>query len=217
MNVHKDVVQQSEEWFRVRKGRPTASQAERILTPTGKESSQWEKYAIELIAETIRPDELPAFAGNAHTDRGNELEPEARETFADLLCFANHGLELTEVGFVTRADGIVGCSPDALVYKGETPVAGVELKCPMAKTHAGYILDGELPATYRPQVHFSMAVTGLPWYFMSYCPGMVPHLVKVPPDAYTRQMAQAIDRFLIYYAEQRRKWIPILTGKGGSK
>lgn len=74
MIIHPQMIQGSDEWFRARKGRITASNADRILTPTGKDSSQWDSYAIELVAECIRPDETPAFIGNSHTDRGNELE-----------------------------------------------------------------------------------------------------------------------------------------------
>ena len=202
------MIQQSEEWFRARKGRITASNADRILTPTGKDSSQWDAYAIELVAECIRPDEMPTFFGNAHTDRGNELEADARDHFSAVM-----GMEVTQVGFVTREDGIVGCSPDGLIYQDGVAVAGVELKCPIAKVHAGYVVEGAVPKSYMPQVHFSMAITGLPWYFMSYCPGMVPHIALVKPDDYTAKMADAVDRFLIYYAERRKQLLPLLTGR----
>lgn len=211
MKIFPEMVQQSEEWFRARKGRVTASNAERILTPTGKDSSQWDAYAIELTAECLRPDEMPDFIGNSHTDRGNDLEPEAREEFARIM-----GLNVQTVGFVTRDDGVVGCSPDGLIYRDGKPVAGLELKCPMAKHHAAYLVAGGLPDKYRPQVHFSMAVTGLPWYFMSYCPGIAPYLVKVDPDGYTAKMADAIDRFVIYYSARRKEIMPMLTGKAAA-
>ena len=207
MKIWPEIEQGSEEWFRIRKGRVTASNADRILTPTGKDSSQWDAYAIELVAECIRPDELPAFVGNHHTDRGNELEPDARELFAETM-----GLEVRTVGFLTRDDQVVGCSPDALIYRGDKPVAGLELKCPLAKNHLAYLDEGLVPKTYVPQVHFSMAITGLPWYFMSYCPGMPPHIAMAEPDGYTAKMADAIDRFVIYYAE-RRKQLLKLAGK----
>lgn len=207
MIIHPQMIQGSEEWFRARKGRITASNADRILTPTGKYSAQWDGYAIELVAECIRPDELPAFTGNSHTDRGNELEADARATFAEVM-----GLEVSEVGFITREDGIVGCSPDGLIYQGTELVAGVEMKCPLAKNHLAYLVDGGIPKAYLPQVHFSMAITGLPWYFISYCPGMAPHIVLAEPDGYTAKMADAVDRFLIYYGERRNQLLK-LAGK----
>jgi hypothetical protein len=213
VKIWPNIDQQSEQWFRVRAGRPTASQFSRIITPTGKDSAGWHDFATELAAESIRPDELPAFAGNRHTDRGNELEPEAREFFA-----ATMGLEVREVGFVTRDDGIVGCSPDGIIYRDGEPVAGLEIKCPTGKNHALDLIAGELPAKHRPQVHGGMAVTGFStWYFLSYCPGFAPLMLKVDRDGYTDALADALDRFLVFYAAHRKQWIPLLTGKGEAK
>lgn len=203
--------QRSEAWFRARAGRIKASQFSRIVTGTGKDSSQWADYATELVAECLRPDEIPDFTGNKHTDRGNELEPQARECFRATL---PSGFELREVGFVTRDDEIVGCSPDGMIFSsvGE-PVAGLEIKCPTAANHAKIIVDGVLPAKYAAQVHGSMAVTGLDhWYFMSYCPGIAPFILKVEWGEFTDTMADALDRFLVFYAEHRKKILPLLQG-----
>lgn len=210
MKIWPDMEQRSDAWFRARAGRPTASQFSRLLTPTGKDSSQWEGYAIELMAQSIRPDEI-TWEGNAHTDRGTELEPEARETFSEIM-----DLETREVGFITRDDEVIGCSPDSLVYhpNAKKPIAGLEIKCPLAKNHAAYLLDGNLPDAYRPQVHGSMAVTGLDhWYFMSYCPGLAPFITLVERDDYTAKLSDALDRFLIYYSELRKTAMPKLMGK----
>ena len=211
MKIWPEMIQQSEEWFRARKGRVTASNAEKILTPTGKDSSQWDSYAIELTAECIRPDELPAFMGNAHTERGNDLEAEARAKFEEVM-----GLTVTTVGFVTnesRYKGVVGCSPDGLIYRDGVLVAGLELKCPMAKHHAAYLIEGGVHKSYVPQVHFSMAALGIPWYFMSYCQGMAPHIALCESDAYTTKMQDALDRFVIYYGTRRNQIMPMLLGK----
>jgi len=212
LKVWPHLEQRSEAWFRARAGRPTASQFDRIITATGKDSSQWNDFACELIAQCIRPDELPDFMGNRHTDRGVEQEPEARETFAKVM-----GLELVEVGFVTREDEVAGCSPDSLIRKSFLEwLAGLELKCPMAKKHAAYMDAGVLPDEYRQQVHGSMAVTGLnEWYFMSYCRGMKPFILPVQRDAYTEKVSDALDRFLEFYAAKREKLIPqlVLTEK----
>ncbi len=210
MKIWPDMEQRSEAWFRARAGRPTASQFDRLLTPTGKDSSQWDDFALELAAQCIRPDEV-VWEGNAHTDRGNELEPEARETFSEIM-----DLETREVGFITRDDEVIGCSPDSLIYSPDhpEPIAGLELKCPLSKHHARYLVDGELPAKYKPQVHGSMAVTGLRyWYFMSYCPGLAPFITRVEWDSYTDKMADALDRFLLYYAQRRKEVMPKLLGK----
>lgn len=97
------VIQDSEEWFELRLGRPTASRFSGILTPKRGylSASRW-KDMDELIAETFtRPKDmvLSDFEGNKHTDRGTELEPEAREAFCELT-----NLDVRQVGFVTRGE-----------------------------------------------------------------------------------------------------------------
>lgn len=200
--------QQSEEWFEARRGKPTASRFDQITTPTGKPSSARKTLALELCAELVRPafpDEM--FTGNKHTDRGNELEPIAREEFT-----TRTGYGVEQVGFITRDDGIVGCSPDAVIrnQKGQI-VAGLELKCPIPHKHAQYIVDGELPSEYKQQVHGSMAVTGLKtWFFMSYCRGFKPFILRVEWDSYTDTISKHLDDFLIYYAEIQTEVMPKL-------
>lgn len=209
--------QRSEAWFKARGGRPTASQFARILTAGGKDSSQWEGFADELIAQSIDPTEIPAFFGSSNTERGNEHEPEARELFASLT-----GYEVVTVGFVTRPDGIVGCSPDSLLRVRGACVAGLEIKCPMAKTHVANYRDwladrSFVPSQYLPQIHGSMAVSGLNlWWFMSFYRGMAPVLTRVHWDSYTDKLSAALDRFVIYYAEQRKKLIPKLKASAAT-
>lgn len=217
MIICDDIIQQSEQWFRLRAGRPTASQFDRIFTAGGKDSakSTWENYALELCAECIRPDELAkGWTGNQHTDRGNELEPEAREEFV-----RRTGLHVRQVGFVTRDDGVVGCSPDGLIVDASGQwEAGLEIKCPSPAVHARYLLGGELPAEHKQQVHGGMAVTGLSqWHFMSYCPGFRPLWLIAKRDAYTEALSKAIDRFVIFYSKRRGELMPLLLEKNTQK
>jgi hypothetical protein len=61
--------------------------------------------------------------------------------------------------------------------------AGLEIKCPNLSTHVGYLLAGELPREYIPQVQGSMLVTGLShWWFLSYYPNLPPLILKVQRD-----------------------------------
>jgi hypothetical protein len=197
--------QGSPEWFQARAGRPTASKFSRIFTESGKDSSQWEDFAVKCVADCIRPD-MMEFEGNKHTDRGNALEPAARAQFQERM-----GLSVTEVGFITRDDGVIGCSPDGLIHQGGQLIAGLELKCPTAENHAKYVLAGKLP--YVAQVHGGMAVTGLNyWYFMSYCEGLAPFILRVERDDYTEKLSDALDRFLAYYTATSKILLPRLLG-----
>lgn len=210
MTIWPDMEQGSEDWFHARKGRLTASQMAKVITPTGKLSSQWEKLAIRLAGECVKPNEIPAFLGNIHTDRGHELESVARDWFAEWS-----KLDVRTVGFVTKDDNpVLGCSPDALVYKKGKPICGVEIKCPLIENHALYHYEGGVPEQYRAQVHGSMVVTGLrEWWFVSYNEGTEPftHLQKW--DDYTDKVAEALDEFVTKYAPIRSEVLHKLTQK----
>lgn len=207
MRIMPNVKQRSEEWFKLRCGRPTSSQFSRIITATGKPSKQADDYMIELVADCLCPGESD-WTGNQYTDRGTELEPKAREEFARIM-----QVIVEEVGFCTRDDEVAGCSPDGLVKDAQgNYIAGVELKCPLPKTHAKYVMEDKLPDAYKQQVHGSMAVTGLDfWYFMSYCPGMKPFILLIERDAYTDTVSKELDSFLIRYAAVRESLLPKLA------
>lgn len=192
MRVFNGITQRTDQWVRLRAGRPTASRFAQIITPGGKPSTSANSYMIELCAGSLRPDEIQ-WEGNVHTDRGEALEPEARELFSELT-----GLAVVTVGFVIRDEPYIsGCSPDGLIVDADgNYTAGLELKAPLAKEHAAYLIDGGISAKYIPQVHGSMAVTGLRvWYFMSYCPGLRPHIVKAEWNEYTDAMIAELNRF----------------------
>ena len=211
MIIKESVEQGSEEWLALRRGRPTASQFGRILTPARAELSKSRfEYMDELIAECFFP-EFVEFEGNKWTDRGNELEPEAREAFG-----YQTKLNLWQVGFCTRDDGVVGCSPDSLIVDEHGKVvSGLEIKCPAPKKHVTYKRLGKLPNEYKAQVHGSMAVTGVDeWHFYSYAPGVQPLHLVVDRDDYTQKLTDALDEFLIEYAAARESLIPQLQAKG---
>lgn len=193
MIVHR-MEQYSPEWWEIRKGVPTASRADKILTPTGKLSAQCRGYINELIAAGLGFGDEPFVSD--WMERGLELEPQARN-FYELLT----GETVEQVGFVTNDESTFGCSPDGLIDGG-----GWECKCPKASTHIGYLLGGELPAYYKPQVHMSMAVADVDnWVFMSYYPGLEPLIVNVQRDEYTDLVAKAIDGFVGQLQEAKEK------------
>lgn len=59
----------------------------------------------------------------------------------------------------------------------------IEIKCPLMKTHLGYIEDNKLPSEYRYQVQGQLFVTGFDYCdFISYVEGMKPFIIRVEPD-----------------------------------
>ena len=193
-----DCEQGSPEWFSARLGVPSASEFDSIITPKkGELAAAHETYIDRLIDEAIRVDAKRKFQGNADTDRGHELEPEARELYAFM-----RDVEPQTVGFVLRDDGAAGCSPDALIGK----VGGLEIKCPDGPQHVGYLRAGALPDKYKPQVHGNLLITGRDWWdFMSYCPGHKPLIVRVVPDEFTQKLAKHLDFFVKKLAAEKLK------------
>jgi putative phage-type endonuclease len=201
MIVHEHLEQGAEDWLQIRKGRATASQADLILTPTGKPSVSRIKYMRKLARECACDDPLEWF-GNKYTDWGHNHEDEARELFEDTT-----GLMVQTVGFCTRPDGIIGFSPDGLIMDSDGKWnQGLEIKCPSPDKHVEYLMEGKMPDEYKIQVHWSLAASGLSaWWFMSYFPGLNPFIIKVEADEFTEKVKEAQDQFLIEYAVEREK------------
>ena len=195
MIIHR-MEQYSPEWWLVRQGIPTASCADKILTPTGKLSTQSRGYINELIADSLGFGD-PPMEPTEHMLIGIEREPQAR-AYHDLV----YGTEIEQVGFITNNEGTFGCSPDGIIDED----TGWECKSPKASTHIGYLLSGKLPAYYRPQVHMSMVVSGMKkWTFMSYFPGLDPLVIPVEWDEYTEAIAAAIDGFVVQLRDARKR------------
>lgn len=206
MIIH-DMPQGSPEWKLARLGKPSASNFSRIITAAKADLSKaGDDYLCQLIGECVAPDWV-YWEGNKATERGTALEPEAR------AAFGNHtGLLVKEVGFITRDDGVIGCSPDGLIYDdADNLVAGLEIKCPSPKEFVSYQLDGVLPEQYKQQLHGGMAVTGLDqWHFFAYFPGLKPFHLIVQRDEYTEKLSAALDIFLSKYQTAYAKAMALL-------
>jgi len=133
--------------------------------------------------------------------RGTELEPIAREAFQ-----AETGYDVSKIGLCVADDNICACSPDGLIVRGQAFDGGLEIKCPLKETHVAYCLAGELPPEYKPQVHWSLAVTGLKiWHFWSFHPHYKPLHVIVERDEYTAKVERAMREFVAMYREAYEK------------
>jgi len=194
-----DCTQGSAMWHEARLGRATASQAANILTPTGKLSTSATGLIRRLAREQVCADPNER-EPNAAMEWGNMQEPFARDEFRKLT-----KNRVIEVGFCqSLIHPALGCSPDGLIQDAEGPiVAGLEIKCPQIDTHVEYLIDNILPKKYAPQVHWSMAVTGLDvWYFMSYFPNLRSLIVKVERDEYTEKIESAALEFAERYQSE---------------
>lgn len=160
-------------WVKARLGKPTASEFYRIVTPTGKLSSQADKYAYRLIYEELSKQPAQDLEGLEWIERGKEMEPKALIAYE----FENEILT-TECGLITTDDGEIGASPDRLV--GEDGL--LEIKCPSPQVHIQYMIEGP-GDKYRPQVQGQLMVSEKSWAdFMSFHPWMPRVLLRTPRD-----------------------------------
>lgn len=161
MQIIKDIPQGSEEWTQLRLGVATASNFNKIITATGKESATLEKYALQLATESTLFSAEPNFK-NEIMARGNELETEARQVYQE------ETFNIVEEITMFKSDcGNFGYSPDGLIANDGL----IEIKCPLATTHFQYILDDKVPSDYWQQLQGGLWVSGRNWIdFVSYHP-----------------------------------------------
>ncbi|MFG1302672.1 lambda exonuclease family protein [Xanthobacter autotrophicus] len=186
IHVH-ECAQGSEDWFRARMGIPTASEFATVLAKgkDGGKSETRRTYMLKLAGEILTGEPMERY-GNSHTDRGHEMEPEARELYA----FA-HGVDPQIVGFITN--GSKGCSPDALI--GSDGVLEIKTKLPHKLIEC--LLKDNFPAEHRAQCQGALWVTEREWVDIAvYWPGL-PLFEKraYRDDAYIATMAKAVDEF----------------------
>lgn len=178
-----DCIQGSDAWFRCRLGLPSASKFSTVMAKgEGKTRS---KYMRTLAGEIITGEPAEQFS-NAHTERGNAMEDEARETYA----FIN-GVEPTRVGFIRN--GNKGASPDSLI--GEN--GGLEIKTAIPDIQIDRLERGVLPSEHKAQVQGNIWLAEREyWDFVSYWPRLPMFQIRVYRDeAYIANLSSEIDQF----------------------
>lgn len=173
--IFHDVEQGSDAWFELRRGMLTGSAFKELMS--GESTKGYFGLIYKTIAEIITEEVEENYKSDA-MQRGNDLEEDARILYEDIK-----GVIVREVGFVTNDlvfSDYVGISPDGMV---EEDNGMIEIKCPMPKTHIGYLEKGVLPNEYKWQVQGQLLVTGSDYCdFMSYHPSIKPMIIRVYPD-----------------------------------
>ena len=155
MKIH-NFEQRTEDWYNIRKGKMTASNADTIIA-NGK---GLETYIYNLMAEYYSSAEKENYI-NADMQRGIDLEPEARLEFEFYT-----DLDVQEVGFIEYNE-FIGVSPDGLV--GDDGL--IEIKCPNDSIYFKLLLSNNIKPEYIAQMQMQMYVTDRQYcYFVSYNP-----------------------------------------------
>lgn len=157
-----EVEQRSQEWYDLRKGVFTSSEAHKLLGIKGL-GQTGETYALEKAIEIVEgfgDDELNTFDIN----RGVELEPYAFDKFNEVKSL--DFIKARKVGFIKLNDN-VGSSPDGLIGLNE----GLEIKCPRREKFYKIVALGvdAVDKEYVQQMQHQMWVGNLnKFYFMNY-------------------------------------------------
>lgn len=190
-----EVIQGEDSWKLARAGRVTASRICDVLAKIKSgEAAARRNYKAQIISEILsgQPQE-PGFV-SAEMKFGTENEPFARAAYE----IANDVM-VQQVGLVIHPRiERSAASPDGLVNGDGL----LEAKVPNTATHIDYILKGEVPADYQPQILWQMACTGREWCdFVSYDPRLPSHLqlfVKrlERDDKRIAEMEKEVEKFL---------------------
>ena len=192
-----DCEQRSPQWFEARRGLVTASEFATVLAKgrNGAESKTRRTYLLKLAGEIITGQPMESYT-NAHMERGQEMEVEARNMYA-----WNCDAEPQLVGFIRN--GSVGASPDALL--GENGL--LELKTKLPHLLIDLILKDDFPPEHRAQCQGQLWVAEREWIDLAcYWPSL-PLFVKRAQrdDDYIKMLAAEVDRFSAELAEMVEK------------
>jgi len=186
--------QRTEEWFRERMGKVTASRIADVMTRTksGYGASR-KNYMTELLVERLTGEREESYI-NAAMQRGIDEEPIARTEYE-----LDRGVLVDEVGFVQHPSiEMSGASPDGLV--GDDGM--VEIKCPNTATHVETLIAKSVDRKYLLQMQWQMACTGRAWCdFVSFDSRMPAELamvvIRVPRDeVMIEEIAREVTDFL---------------------
>jgi hypothetical protein len=164
-----DVAQRSPAWAAARLGRLTGSRAADMLATVKGGESIGRRTLREQLARERRTGRCYAPTFNSPAMQAGLAQEGAARTWYEALT----GRFLTETGFLVHDTLQAGVSLDGHVgdYEGL-----VEIKCPLALTHAEY-LSGGVPGGHRKQIVHALWLTGARWCdWVSFNPEFPPDL-----------------------------------------
>jgi len=170
--------QYSDEWWAARNGKPSASNAKKLVTSQGKESKSMAEYAIALAGDLFAEKSLDSFDGNAWTERGTELEDSARSLYEMVK-----DCEVKEVGMMVDDNDLYIASPDGIVNGNSI----LEIKCLKPTNHIKAIMyhkkNNKAPTDYISQIQMQLFVSGYDYAeIMFFNPDLPELIIRVDAD-----------------------------------
>lgn len=171
------------EWFDVRKGIPTSSMFKAVLAK-GKGLTRG-SYMRFLAGEIITGEPGEVYRNEA-MERGNQMEPQAREAYASLT-----GTQPEQVGFITN--GRKGGSPDSLIGANGL----LEIKTNKPSVLGEYLDEGVFPSVYKAQCQGNLWIAEREWIdIYCYWPKFPPFIKRAYRDeAFIALLSQEVQKF----------------------
>ncbi len=202
--IRRDITQHSPEWYAIKAGKWSASNAATIMG--GLDTSGLASLIKDIAWERVFGPTGGGFQSSA-MERGNELEGAGRG-WAE----AQLGVTIEQVGCVLHATvPHVLWSPDGLFDDARR---AVEIKCPLHKAWMEVCRTGKIPAEYRWQTKWGMWVGQLEGQeFVAFHPdagGLI-----VPCEASPLDFEQMEERVALLEPKVQ-KWIEIIGNRRAS-
>lgn len=175
--IHRELAQGSQAWIDIRKGKLTASEMHKIITPTLKVASNDKQRAhvYEIAAQRITGFVEPQYESFKML-RGHEDEIDARDLYREKYA------PVDDVGFVTNDEWgfTLGYSPDGLV--GDD--GAIEAKSRDMHFQIETISLNQIPAEHVIQVQSGILIAKRKWIdFLSYSAGLPMAVITIEPVA----------------------------------
>ena len=132
-----NLVQQTEEWFKVKWGKIGGTASEGLLNST-------DTLKIDILSQRLERFKYVEGFKSDDMIRGNELEPLAREYISNYS-----GVKFLEVGWLQSEENeLIGMSPDGI---SADHTVQCEVKCFARKKHTEVLIANEIPKEYLAQ------------------------------------------------------------------
>jgi hypothetical protein len=179
--------QRSEEWYRLRCGKITASDFHILFGDSWTKHNILMQKAFERVTGKLQGPKI----WTEDIQRGIDMEPQAIALYEQLK-----GVKVQTVGFV-EYNNTAGSSPDGLVEAN----GGIEVKSPNFENFYRRSEKKYIVPMHRTQCHVNMFFSGREWWdYMLYSAGEEPYIERIYRDA-------AMDKKIIQTIESSEKII----------
>jgi putative phage-type endonuclease len=166
MKIHNEIEQGSQEWLALKWGKIGGTLSKGLFVKS-------DTLMIDILSQRLEEFEPTESFTSEAMDRGNEMEPFAREYIEEY-----YGLKFNVPAWLqSEQNELLGISPDGLTEDNKT---ACEIKCFGRKKHTEVLLSNEIPNDYIHQIihYFTVNEELDKLIFIAFRPEAPKHLIK---------------------------------------